>query len=128
MKKGDKILSFIFFIVMLGSVFAYYYLNQFEPNNKRVVVKVEGKEKLILDLNGQTEGLYDFEFNQQIGQVLIKNESVRMIEMDQNICPRGICSDTGWISKSYEMIVCLPNRITVEIESNDEVYIDDMVF
>lgn len=37
--------------------------------------------------------------------------------MDKRICPRKICSETGWIDKQYQNIVCLPNKILVKIES-----------
>ncbi|WP_282433973.1 NusG domain II-containing protein [Desulfosporosinus lacus] len=32
------------------------------------------------------------------------------------MCPKSICSDTGWIETAYQSIVCLPNQITVRIE------------
>lgn len=39
-----------------------------------------------------------------------------MKEMDKRVCPQKVCSLTGWISKKYKSIVCLPNQITVSIE------------
>ncbi len=48
-----------------------------------------------------------------------------MEEMDLKICPEKVCSETGWISKSYETIVCLPNRIAVNIENREAVDVED---
>lgn len=47
-----------------------------------------------------------------------------MQKMNKEICPRGICSDMGWISKTYESIVCLPNSIVVSIEGSKNIEID----
>ena len=33
--------------------------------------------------------------------------------LSRELCPRGICSHTGWISRDYQSIVCVPNRIIV---------------
>lgn len=43
----------------------------------------------------------------------IKDGRVRMLPLPEELCPRGICSHTGWIAHSYESIVCLPNRIMI---------------
>lgn len=47
-----------------------------------------------------------------------------MLEMDKKICPNKICSNTGWINKSYETIVCAHNSILVTIEGTKEEEID----
>ncbi len=36
-----------------------------------------------------------------------------MLPLSRELCPRGICSHTGWISRNYQSIVCVPNRIIV---------------
>jgi hypothetical protein len=51
-----------------------------------------------------------------------------MLEMDKEICPNAICSDTGWISKSYQTKVCLPNSIIVTLEKNQNDEVDTESF
>jgi len=51
-----------------------------------------------------------------------------MLEMSKETCPNSICSDTGWIDKIYQSIVCLPNNIIVTIESVEEETIDAQSF
>ena len=60
-----------------------------------------------------------FKFGENTGYLDIKDGAVKMREMDIKICPEKVCSETGWISKSYETIVCLPNRIVVSIENGE---------
>ena len=47
-----------------------------------------------------------------------------MLPMNLGICPGKVCSDTGWDQESYQMIVCLPNKIMVTIEFMEENNID----
>jgi len=39
---------------------------------------------------------------------------IRIVDSD---CPRQICKHTGWISRPNQTIVCVPNKILIEIES-----------
>lgn len=48
----------------------------------------------------------------------------RGVEMIQSSCPDHVCEKTGFISKDGEIIVCLPNKILVEIKSSKEGDID----
>lgn len=47
-----------------------------------------------------------------------------MVEMNKEICPESICSETGWIDSFYQSIVCLPNGIIVTIEGSKWQVID----
>jgi len=38
---------------------------------------------------------------------------VRLLPIKKELCPRGICAHTGWISRNFQSIVCIPNRIVV---------------
>ncbi|HBV66975.1 MAG TPA: hypothetical protein DEF04_01420 [Clostridiales bacterium] len=70
--------------------------------------------------NGQPllSNIYSFGFGENIGHIEVNNGAVRMLEMDEEICPEGICSKTGRIKEAYETIVCMPNGITANIKSN----------
>ncbi|WP_242862126.1 NusG domain II-containing protein [Clostridium intestinale] len=68
------------------------------------------------------------DFNNNTGYIEVKDGKVRMLEMSKEICPNSICSDTGWIDKIYQSIVCLPNNIIVTIEGVEEETIDAQSF
>jgi hypothetical protein len=87
--------------------------------NSNIVVKVDSKVKKNIPLDNLNESkIYEFNFKNNIGYVEVKNGRVRMLEMNKEICPDAICSETGWIDKGYQSIVCLPNNIIVTIEGN----------
>ncbi len=45
---------------------------------------------------------------------------VRLLDMGRSLCPNAICSDTGWISRDYQSIVCVPNRIIIAFSEQQE--------
>ena len=50
-------------------------------------------------------------------EVEIKDNQVRVLSSP---CPHQICRDTGWISEAYEQIVCAPNLIFINLQSDPE--------
>ena len=47
--------------------------------------------------------------------VEVKEGRIRVKESD---CPRRVCLHTGWIQHPGETIVCVPNKIVIEIEAS----------
>ncbi len=43
----------------------------------------------------------------------IRGGRIRIVDAD---CPRQICEHTGWISRANQRIVCVPNKILIEVK------------
>jgi len=116
--KGDKLLIVL---VILLSFLATGYINRqaFSENERYVSIQVNGKEikKIIYD-NKIIGNTIPIETEYGYNLIEIGDEEVRIIEAD---CPDKIDVKQGYISKIGETIVCLPNRLVVEIKgiSND---------
>ena len=54
----------------------------------------------------------------------IKDERVRVKKSD---CPRKICVSTGWIKSPGQVIVCVPNKILIEIKKPAAPLLDAVV-
>lgn len=124
MTRWDKILIII---VLLMSITGIFFVSALETsdNEKYVIVQVNGTEVKKISITGSEKNqVYDFEFDKGKGYIEINNGLVRMVEMSKEICPEGICSDTGWISKKYQTIICLPNKITVSFDYPQEHELD----
>lgn len=117
MKKGDIIIIIALLIISFATS-GFIIGKKANAKSEFVVISIENKIVKKVPLN--KNGIYNFQFGNNTGFIEIKDNAVRMQEMDRSICPEGICSDTGWISKSYQSIVCLPNRIIVSFERNQE--------
>lgn len=113
MTKGDKLL--IVFVVIL-SFLSMGYINRQALSNasKYVSIQVNGKEikRIIFDkkIIGTTIPI-ETEYGYNL--VEIDDEKVRVIEAD---CPDKIDVKQGYISRIGETIVCLPNKVVIEIK------------
>lgn len=127
MKKLEKIFVAIILLSSALAMGIMMLLNS-DNQNKNIVITVDNNVVEKISLNNANEGdLYAFNFNTDIGSIETRNGRVRMLEMSKEICPKSICSETGWIDKSYQSIVCLPNKIVVTIEVDNQDDEVDMV-
>lgn len=107
----DKIL--IVFLLIL-SVFLSIVLLIFPAKGSQIVVWYKGKEFGKFSLMTDRIITVDEKISIQV-----KNSKVRVIE---NTCPNKICIAQGYISKSGSVIVCIPNKLLVEIISKKAIY------
>lgn len=84
-------------------------------NGAQAVVSVGGERAVSLPLAEDTEYTVTAEGHTNV--IRIEGGEVFMLLAN---CPDGYCIEQGRISKTGEMIVCLPNRVTVTIEGAEE--------
>ena len=104
MKKGD--------IVVLGVIAAVFILSivmltSFSKNGSRVIVKQDNK--VVYDQSITKNNTVDTGSN----VVVIEN---KVVYMKQSNCKNQICVKSDKISKKGESIICLPNKVIVEIK------------
>lgn len=116
MTKTDKI---IFWGVLLASVLFLLFSNVIFAGNggKTIVIERSGKEYARYEQDALTtpktlEIQTEFGYN----KIEVSDKGVRITESD---CKDKQC--IGQISKTGEIIVCLPHRLVVKIEGNREV-------
>jgi hypothetical protein len=83
---------------------------------KYLTVHVNNELVMEFSFNNKTERQISFSFGEKkehLAVLEISGGRVRMLPLSRELCPRGICSHTGWISRNYQSIVCVPNRIIV---------------
>ena len=106
MNKSDlKLAVYLIIIILISSLFLI------RPKGEgKAEIFFEDKVIKTVDLNiDQTfavtgaNGAVTFE---------VKDKKIRVID---EISPYHLCSKAGFISKSYETIICLPNKISVKI-------------
>lgn len=124
MTKGDKYL--IVFVLVLTFISLGFIKRQALSNDSKYIsVQVDGEEikKIIYDKNiiGKTIPI-ETEYGYNLLE--IGDERVRVIEAD---CPDKIDVKQGYISDIGETIVCLPNRLVIEIKGMDKNSQIDMI-
>ena len=104
LKKGDIVViclvaaTFILSIVLLAS---------FSKNGSRVIIKQNNA--VVYDQPITNDDTVDTGEN----VIVIQNQKVYM---SRSNCKNQICVHTGQITKKGESIVCLPNKVIVEIK------------
>ena len=99
-------------IVVLG---VFYVVMQKDPGTQ-VIVTVDGEEY----------GRYSLDEEQEI-PIVIDGVTTNLLvikdgvaDMTEANCPDKLCVHQREISKGNEMIVCLPNKVVVEISGSEE--------
>ena len=113
MNKNYFKLIFIVLIIIVILFLIYFFTN--EKSNKALVY--HGTDLILtIDLSIDNE----YVVNGDNGEVVIKVENNK-IKVDEENSPYHLCSKQGYISNTNESIVCLPNRIIIELPKDDSI-------
>lgn len=113
-KKADIIL---FAILVLGSGLLFTLSFIGSSDGAQVVIRSEGK--LYGTYNLHEDQTIEVENGNHMNKIIIKDGKVQMSEAS---CHNQLCVNQGSISKGNQAIVCLPNRVVVEIIGGEEDY------
>ncbi len=111
LRKKDLVLIAVILCVAGLTVLVHTFVGGVGAN--RVTVKIEGA----------IEGTYSLSENQEIeinggtNRLQIKNGEASMIWAD---CPDQLCVHQKPVSLNHETIICLPNKVVVEVESSSD--------
>lgn len=115
MKKKDLVLiAIVVIIAAFGLLFSYLYSNN--SADLKVVITIDGNVFKELPLTEDTNEEIRVEQNGNVNVVIIENGIVKISE---STCPDQICVETMPADENGEMIVCLPNKVIVEVTRND---------
>lgn len=117
MKKNDIILMVI--VLLIGSV-AFFGMKVVQNANKsssEVLIKHEGVIIKTIPFDETTDETFTFNDGEHYNLIVIKDGKAFVQEAD---CRDQICVKTNPIALNGEIIVCLPNKITVEVFSEEK--------
>ena len=111
LKKKDWLLILIILCVAGLTVLAHTYIGGW------------GADKVVVKVDGVIQGTYSLsedgriEINDGTNVIEISNGKADMIKAD---CPDQLCVNQKAVSRNHENIICLPNKVVVEVESVEE--------
>ncbi len=111
--KNDLIL--IIFLVLASAVMLIG-ISLFSKKGATVVVSVDGKELTSFPLSEDT--VYNIS-GYHGGENLLEIKDGKAHLTDAS-CPDKLCVNMGYISKTGQSIICLPNKVVIEIKGNTE--------
>lgn len=117
-RKAD-ILLFVALMVTAGLLFA---LPVFRV---RASASSGNALNVVIRQNGKPYGTYSLSKDREIHIKNGKQENVVRIQngsvlMEKSTCKNQVCVDEGKISRAGQSIICLPNRVVVEIQESKD--------
>lgn len=129
MKNKLKIGDFLIVgLIILSSIGIFFIsknnINTIADGNLIAIIKVNGKEIDRVDINEDSNGK-TIPIETEYGYNLLEfsDKGVRSIEAS---CPDKLDVLQGYITQPGEMIVCLPNRLVVELCSESPVDVNEV--
>lgn len=115
--KGDKVL--VVFLVIFSLGFAYFMATvNNNIDSKYISIQVNGEEINAIEFSDDIIGenyVLETEFGRNVLQ--FGDGEVKIIE---STCLDKLCIKQGTIKQVGQLLVCLPNRLVVEIKANDQ--------
>lgn len=116
MNKTDK--NLVLIITSISLILILIMILTEEKTNKIAIVYYEDKIVEEIDLSILTKQEFDIKgYNGSVKVIALDGK----IKVDEENSPLHLCSKQGYISKSYETIVCLPNKIIIKIEDSNQI-------
>ena len=116
MKKWDLIIIIVLILLSLMPIRLLISSNN-SGDLKRVIINVNGEEYESLELKENVSEIIKIEEGLGVNEICIKE---REVYMNHSNCTDKVCMRQGKISRIGESIVCLPNRVFIEIKGDEE--------
>lgn len=119
MKKNDIILIIVIAVIATAGIL---YMSWNKTVGDKVIIRVDGEIYKELPLN--KDATLEIESVNGTNLLVIKDGHADVVEAS---CPDALCVDQHDISHNGETIVCLPNKVVVEIQSKTDSELDIIV-
>lgn len=124
MKKGD-IVIIVVGLVSAALVYFGYQLSFDQTTSRLLVVRSEGVIVSELAIDATTQASYTVDNQYGSNTIIVNNGHVYISEAT---CCNQICVKDGPIEKIGQSLICLPNRVTVEIMGKSNGEVDDISY
>ena len=115
--KRPRLLRGLDIVIIIALLFVSVAFIPFMRSQSRETVLVYKGADVIAEYRLDEDRVFHVDGADGTLEIEIRNEKVRI---HSSPCRHQICVNTGWISRSYEQIICVPNRVFLLIHSNSE--------
>ncbi len=120
MKKNDVIMIAVIVVIALGAFAGINLYGEHNTKDAQAVVTIDGKEYGSYPLAEDT--IVKIESENGGFNLLVIEDGAASVE--EASCPDKICVRHKPIDKTGETLVCLPNKVVVEIENGEAAEVD----
>ncbi len=123
LKRADFFLIVVLFVIAFGFI---YLSGLFSDGTEYGAVVISSEARTIGTYRMDTDNIIEIKNASGVvtNKIEISGGSAKMIYA---ICPKGECIKQGAIKNTNETLVCLPNKVVVEILSGEDEEFDGVV-
>lgn len=103
-------------LLIIFSIIIMLFINKKDDTNK--IAKVYHNNKLILKIDLSKKESKEYYVKGDKGKIKIITNNGKIKVAKENSYYH-LCSKQGFIKETYESIVCLPNKVVIEIDDNN---------
>jgi len=123
-KKMDIVIIVVLIISSFIPHFIYSSIMSKNNNNLYATIKVDGKIHNTIDLPTTSEEKFIIQTENGTNTILANNNEIKIIHAD---CKDELCIKQGSISKIGKTLICLPNKLIIEIKGDEYDSSDDLI-
>jgi len=123
-KKMDIVIIVVLIISSFIPNFIYSSIMSKNNNNLYATIKVDGKIHNTIDLPTTSEEKFIIQTENGTNTILANNNEIKIIHAD---CKDELCIKQGSISKIGKTLICLPNKLIIEIKGDEYDSSDDLI-
>ncbi|SKC39284.1 NusG domain II-containing protein [Maledivibacter halophilus] len=126
MKRFDIIIIVLVVLISLASLGFLKLNSDKEYEKKYIEISVDGEIIKTIPFDDKSNN-DEFTVKTKLGTntISIKDGKVEIIEAD---CPDKLCVKDGPISQPGEILVCLPNKVVIEVKGDRKREVDDLSY
>lgn len=124
LKKLDYIVIIILTLFTIASFIGTIFYSNKKYNEVYVEIEVDGKLYKKVPLQNHEE-IIKIESAEGVNIIEITQGKVHVQDAD---CPDKVCVKDGFISKPGQILVCLPNRVLIQIKGQNDDIIDSSTY
>jgi hypothetical protein len=124
LKKLDYVVIIVLVLFTISSFIGTLFVSNKKYNEKYVEIEVDGKPYKKLNLENRNETI---KIKTDLGSNIIEIKDGK-IHVEDADCPDKICIKDGYISNPGEILVCLPNKVVIQIKGTATQELDDTSF
>lgn len=119
-KKLDILIIIVLIIISFIPEIVFGMAMGYEYDMTYAEITVGGKVHSKIPLSAHKgEDIIDINIDGHENKIMIKDDTIKMIDAD---CPDSLCIYQGKISRVGQSLVCLPNKVMIEIKGS---FVDD---
>lgn len=111
-RQSDIVIILILITVAFILFFSFY---ESDGDSVLAEISIDGKTVMTVNLKKSEEKILGIEDNPNV-HFEIKNHQIRFIDVN---CPDKICESVGFIGRAKESAICMPNKVSLRIVSNE---------